>query len=66
MKLALRISKVTTPIFMGATYFLVLMPIGLVLRAMGKNPMGRVSSEGSFWTVRPEGPSRRSNLERQF
>ena len=66
MRLALLISKVTTPIFMGATYFLVLAPSGLLMRALGKNPMVHGEQGGSFWVSRPEGPKRRSDLTRQF
>ncbi len=39
MGLAIAISKVTTPIFMGIIYFLVITPIALLMRALGKNPM---------------------------
>ena len=39
MGLALLISKVTTPLFMGIVYFIVLMPIGLVRRLSGKSPI---------------------------
>jgi hypothetical protein len=66
MKLALLISKVTTPIFMGVTYFVVLAPVGFLMRMLGKNPVVRHQSDGSFWVARPEGPRRQSNLTRQF
>lgn len=66
MRLAALISKVTTPIFMGATYFLVLAPIGFLMRIFGRNPMVRPSTDGSFWVERPTGPKRQSNLNRQF
>ena len=35
MRLAHLISKVTTPIFMGVVYFLVITPLGLLRRAFG-------------------------------
>lgn len=66
MGFALLLSKVTTPIFMGVTYFLVLTPTGLVMRLLGRNPVVRVASDGSFWVSRPEGSKRRSDLKRQF
>ena len=66
MRLALLISKVTTPIFMGATYFLVLAPSGLLMRALGKNPIVHKEAGGSFWMERPEGTKRKSDLTRQF
>jgi len=66
MGFALLLSKVTTPIFMGITFFLVMAPIGLLMRLLGRNPVVRRENEGSFWVPRPEGPKRRSDLTRQF
>jgi hypothetical protein len=66
MGLALIISRITTPVFMAITYFLVLAPTGFLVRIFAGNPMLRKSSEGTFWIPRPEGSKRRSNLERQF
>ena len=40
-----RISKVTTPIFMGVMYFLVLTPIGLLAPALGGNPLAARTAE---------------------
>lgn len=64
MGLALLISKVTTPIFMGVVYFLVITPIALLLQAFGKGPM-RPRTGATYWMPRPE-DSRRSDLTRQF
>ncbi len=66
MGFALLISKVTTPIFMGITYFLVLAPTGLIMRLLGRNPVVHKPRDGGFWVPRPEGPKRRSDLTRQF
>jgi hypothetical protein len=65
MGLALAISKVTTPIFMGVVYFVVLTPTAFLKRAFGARfaPDRRASS---FWVTRPEGAARRGDLERQF
>jgi hypothetical protein len=60
---AAAISKVTTPIIMGVLYFVVLTPAGLLMRALGYNPL--VRPPGSAWVRRPDG-ARRSDLERQF
>ncbi len=65
MRLATAISRVTTPIVLGILYFLVIMPIGLFVRAGGRNPLQRKESGRGFWVERPEG-ARRGNLERQF
>lgn len=65
MGFALLISKVTTPIFMGLTYFLVLAPTGLIMRLLGRNPMVHDVEDGTYWMPRAEG-ERRSDLSRQF
>jgi hypothetical protein len=64
MGLALLISKVTTPIFMGVVYFLVITPISLLMRLFGKAPM-RPRFGATFWVPR-EPELRRSDLSRQF
>jgi hypothetical protein len=66
MKLAHLISKVTTPIFMGVVYFLVLTPTGLIMRALGRNPLVHGADAGSYWKARPEGARRSASMERQF
>lgn len=62
MKLALAISKVTTPVFMAIVYFVVLTPVGLLRRLLASRPAARES----FWVPRAPGAGRASNLERQF
>ena len=61
---ATAMSKVTTPIFMGVVYFLVLTPIGLVKQISTGRALRRVGAP-SYWVHRPEG-ARRGDLERQF
>lgn len=66
MRFALVLSKVTTPIFMGVVFFLVITPTGIVMRLLGKDPLRRDDSEADgFWVRRPPA-ERRSDLERQF
>jgi hypothetical protein len=65
MKLAHLISKVTTPIVMGAMYLLVLTPVGLLRRTFGGNPMVHPPEGGTYWKARPEG-KRAGNLARQY
>ena len=64
MAFARRLSKVTTPIFMGIVYFLVITPIALIMRAVGRRPMEHAETDGSFWIRSPSGG--RSDMERQF
>jgi Saxitoxin biosynthesis operon protein SxtJ len=63
MQLALVISRVTTPIFMGLVFYLVMTPVGLIMRLVGHRPL--VSSGPTAWVTRPDA-SRRSDLQRQF
>jgi len=63
MGLAHAISKVTTPIFMGIVYFLAIMPIGLIMRALKRNPIRHHPANGSFWASRGDG---RGSLTNQF
>lgn len=64
MGLAHLISKVTTPIFMGVVYFVVITPISLLMGLFGKRPL-RVRTGSTYWQSRPA-DARRSDLTRQF
>lgn len=64
MSLAHAISKVTTPIFLGIVYFLVLTPVGLVRRSVGRHPLRHPAADDGFWKDRRDAP--RSDLKRQF
>lgn len=64
MKMALMISKVTTPIFMGVVYFVVLTPTGFVMKALGRRPMRHSGDGGTFWHANAERP--KSDIRRQF
>lgn len=61
MGFALAISKVTTPIFMGIVFFLVIMPVGLVMRLLGRNPIRHRPVNGSFWASHGEGRGAMTN-----
>ena len=64
MGLAHAISKVTTPIFMGVVYFLVITPAGVLRRLFGGNPLRSASGRASGWVDRRSNP--RGDLTRQF
>ena len=64
MSLAGAISKVTAPIVVSAAYFIIITPIGWVMRLFGRNPMRHREQNGSLWLPVPSGG--RSNLETQF
>ena len=63
MGLAKAISKVTTPILMATIFFLVFLPIGMVMRIMGRRALEREETEGGFWVRRSKAPQ---SMERQF
>jgi hypothetical protein len=64
MGLAHLLSKITTPVFLGVVYFVVVTPIGLLARLFGRQPMRQAEVQGSFWA--PMSSGGRSNLETQF
>lgn len=63
MGLAMLISKVTTPVFMGVVYFVVLLPVGLLMRAFGRNPIKHRPVENSYWAPRSDA---RGSMLNQF
>ncbi len=65
MALALAISRLTTPLFMGVVYFGVVTPIGVAMRLLGRDPLARQRGTPTYWVDRPA-DARRSDLRRQF
>lgn len=65
MGLAHALSRITTPILMAVIFFVTILPIGLIMRALGRNPLARPSREDGYWVRRVEG-ERQSDLRRQF
>lgn len=64
MGLAHLISKVTTPIMMAVIYFLVIAPVGVLRRTLGRDPLRhRADPAHGYWHP---ADSARSDLERQF
>ena len=64
MALAHAISKVTTPIFMGLVYFVVIMPAGVVMRLFGRNPLRHRAIQDSYWASHTNSP--RDGMRHQF
>jgi hypothetical protein len=68
MRLALALSKVTTPVIMAVIFFGSVLPTGLLMRLFGKDPLRLKwhKKEATYWIVRaPEGPAPKS-FTRQF
>ena len=66
MGLALRISKVTTPIFMGVVYFGVMAPAGFIRRRAGSPFTARRAPGASRWEPHPIADPAPARMERQF
>lgn len=66
MGLAHALSKVTTPVFLGVVYFVVLLPVGALLRLLGRNPLKPKQEGDSFWIPRADDADRRGNMTNQF
>lgn len=64
MRFAHLLSRVTTPLFMGIVFFLVVTPIGLLMRLVGRQPLRHRERQGGFWMEPPSGG--RSDLNHQF
>jgi hypothetical protein len=66
MGFAHALSKVTTPVFLGVVYFLVMLPVGILLRLLGRNPLKPKHETGSFWIPRADDADRRGTMNNQF
>ena len=68
MALAHAISKVTTPIFMGIVYFVVLTPIGWIRRRRGSPIVAPATRGISRWETRPprDGSTDAAGMEHQY
>ncbi len=68
MKFGLLLHKITNPIIMGLIFFLAVTPTGLIMRALGKDPLRRKfdPSAQSYWIERdPPGPEPET-MKQQF
>lgn len=61
-----RLSKITTPVFLGLVYFVVLTPVGLLMRLFGRQPLDRPARASSWWVSRAIDARQRTDMERQF
>jgi hypothetical protein len=66
MGLAHVMSKITTPLLLGIVFYLVLTPVGLLMRLFGSRPLPRPERGSSGWIPRAPAARRRVDLERQF
>ena len=67
-RLGLLLHRITSPVVMAVIYFAVVTPTGLIMRALGKDPLRlrREPDAASYWIHRdPPGPERES-MTNQF
>ena len=66
MRFGLLLSKVTTPLIMGVLFFVVIAPVGLIMRLARSDPMRRRldRNSASYRIASPKPP--RENLEKPF
>ena len=66
MKFALVLSKITTPIILGIVFVVVFIPVSLIFRLLGKDPMRRKGKKMSeSYKLQSKKPAE-GNLERPF
>jgi Saxitoxin biosynthesis operon protein SxtJ len=67
-KLALLISKVMNPVIMGILFFLVIAPIGLLMRAFGKRPLALAFDPAAktYWIERTPPAPLPGSMKNQF
>jgi hypothetical protein len=57
----IRLSKIVSPIVIGAMFLLIVTPVGLLRRALGRDPLRVRRRRRSYWIKRePPGPTRGS------
>ena len=65
MALAHGLSRITTPLFLGVIFFLVLTPIGWLMRLFGRRSLVHAAAP-SFWVTRSADARQRADMEHQF
>ena len=63
--LGVAIGKVTTPLIMGGVFVIVMIPMAIVLRLLGKTPLAfKYSAESTYWKKRE--PLTPESFDNQF
>ncbi len=66
MRLALLLNRITTPVILGLVFYLVILPMGVIARLFGYDPMARKLDETktSYRVLSRKAP--RQNMEKPF
>jgi hypothetical protein len=64
-RIGLLLNRVTSPVLLAVVYYAAVVPTGLVMRALGRDPMRRARDPqaGSYWITRQSAPG---PMTRQF
>jgi hypothetical protein len=67
MQFGLLLHKITSPIILGVMFYGVIVPVGVTMRLVGKDPLRlkREPESQSYWIVRAPGPAPQS-MKQQF
>lgn len=65
MGLGQLLSKVTTPLFMAIVYYLAVVPVGLLMRLGGRNPLRHAARADTCWVPRARAATR-GDMANQF
>jgi hypothetical protein len=67
-KFGMLLHKIVSPIMMGLIFFVIVTPMGLWMRARGKDPMNRKWKQDqlSYWAMRDHRLDSLSNMKNQF
>lgn len=66
MRLGHAMGRITTPVILGAVFFLVITPMAFVMRATGRDPMARkFDASAQSYRVTSDRPPK-NNMERPF
>ena len=66
MALAHALSRITTPILMGIVYYVTVVPIGVVMRLLGRNPLVRAKAGEGYWIATEPETRSPERMRRQF
>ncbi len=66
MRFALILSRITTPLIMGLAYGLVIIPTGVIMRAIGRDPMARRFDDKAESYRIPSKKPPKDQMERPF
>lgn len=67
-QVGLLLNKIVSPIVMGIVFFVTVVPIGLILKARGKDPLNRKldPSAETYWITIDPNSDERTSMKKQF